>query len=195
MGMDQAHASPRGVHVCEYSCTARVRGEFGFSIVELLVVMVIIATVLAIVLPSVQGARRAPDGPGLEVAASALWRATSRYRVDHRGEFPPSSTLINASNSETIAGASSALRSSLKSSSGEPYLATFPSLPTNSSRPLPIRAAQESSSSTPYLVYTESGLSGRIEAYDNYGKRRWCRSVSSIDPSEFEVGGSGQLEC
>ena len=169
--------------------------EDGFSLIELLVVLVIISILMAAVLPSIRNARKAPDGPGLEVAASSLWRASMRYRADHRGTFPPTSALTGPSSQSSVTGASSQLKSTLKSPAGEPYLTKFPSMPTNSQVPVPVRTSSAGATGSPYLVYSSSGFTGRLEAYDANGKRRWCRAVSSVGTAQFENGGGGRIAC
>jgi prepilin-type N-terminal cleavage/methylation domain-containing protein len=169
--------------------------ESGFTLIELVIVAVITAIMFAIVLPSIQNARKAPEGPGLEVAASSLWRGMSRYRADYRGAFPPSGAIISASGQGSVQAAGTALKGTLKGPSGQPYMERFPVLPNDSERPIRVYPAKPASSSAPYLVLTVAGQSGRLEAYDSRGARRWCRAVETISSGGFEMGGAGRVAC
>jgi prepilin-type N-terminal cleavage/methylation domain-containing protein len=169
--------------------------ERGFTLIELLIVMIIIAIVTAMVMPSVRSARQAPDGPGIEVAASSLWRAIGRHRSDHRGQFPAPAAIIAASTAESTNEASTQIQTALRSPSGEPYLRRFPSLPGNSSRPIQVHVAPPGVTGTPYLVYTVAGQTGRMEGYDSGGRLRWCRSVQTITGDQFQNGNAGRIAC
>jgi prepilin-type N-terminal cleavage/methylation domain-containing protein len=194
--MAGAHTPPG-----EYRVRERGRGrlperaERAVTLIELLIVMIIIAIVTAMVLPSVRSARQAPDGPGIEVAASSLWRAFGRHRSDHRGLLPASAPIVAASNAATTNHASNQIATVLRSPSGEPYLLRFPSLPGNSSRPIQVRTAPAGATGTPYLVYVVAGQVGRLEGYDSGGRMRWCRSVQQVTGAQFQNGGGGRITC
>ena len=69
--------------------------EGGFTIVELLVVLIICAILMAIILPSLGKTRQNTGGPTVNVAAAAIWRGVQNYRIDNSGTFPPIGMLQN----------------------------------------------------------------------------------------------------
>ncbi|MEO6867600.1 MAG: prepilin-type N-terminal cleavage/methylation domain-containing protein, partial [Gaiellales bacterium] len=91
------------------------RSDAGFTLVELIVVVLIIGIVFSMVAPSLRSARRAPEGPNIELAAGTLWRAVDRYRSDRRGALPPTANMVAASNSTTLQAASANMRGFLRS--------------------------------------------------------------------------------
>lgn len=176
------------------------RSERAFSVVELLVVLVIVGLLIALVAPSLRNARRAPEGPGVELAAGSLWRAIGRYRADNRGGWPSAATMASISSSGTVSGASTAMRATLRGPSGEPYLQVWPTHPTDSARPIRVIAgsgtpAASNVTGEPHLMYASTATSGWLAAYDSRGKRRWCRSVQSISGAAFENGAAGGIAC
>lgn len=68
--------------------------ERGFSLVELLVVLVMVAILMAVILPQLGTARSKVSAPEMNVAAGGIWRGIQNYRIDN-GHLPPTTMLQN----------------------------------------------------------------------------------------------------
>ena len=73
------------------------RSEAGFSIVELIVVMVIVAVLFVIVMPQLARTREKTGAPQVTLAAGAIWRGVQAYRIENGGELPDPAIITNAS--------------------------------------------------------------------------------------------------
>lgn len=62
--------------------------EAGFTLIELVVVMVIVAILMAIAVPSFRGGRKATDHKALVAAAQSYREAIEAFRLDHGGRVP-----------------------------------------------------------------------------------------------------------
>lgn len=60
----------------------------GFTMIELLVVMTIVAVMLGTGVLALQAFRDEPRGMQVSSAASVLWRGVQSYRLDHAGRLP-----------------------------------------------------------------------------------------------------------
>lgn len=78
-----------------------VRSERGFTLVEILVVLIVIAMLMAIAIPTLNRSTRATDAPQMALAGGALWRAIHQFRADNHGSMPPVATLTAASTAAT----------------------------------------------------------------------------------------------
>lgn len=83
-GSDHAHSRGR-------------RGEAGFSLIELLVVLVICALLFAIILPTLARTREKTGAPQVSLAAGAIWRGVQAFRIENGGELPAPADVVGAS--------------------------------------------------------------------------------------------------
>lgn len=67
--------------------------EAGFSLVELIVVLVMAGILMAIVLPNLSRTRQKTGAPQTNIAAASIWRGVQSYRIDNGGEFPRAQLL------------------------------------------------------------------------------------------------------
>ena len=63
-------------------------GEAGFTLVELVIVVVILAILAAIVVPQVMGSRRDAGEAGLRSTLSVVRAAVERYAAQHGAKYP-----------------------------------------------------------------------------------------------------------
>lgn len=71
----------------------RSASERGFTLVELLVVLVIAAVLGMIALPALKSARESSGGPVSNVGAGEVWRGIQAWRIDNHGQYPPPALL------------------------------------------------------------------------------------------------------
>jgi general secretion pathway protein G len=74
----------------------RARSEAGFSLIELLVVMIICALLFAIILPTLARTREKTGAPQVSLAAGAIWRGIQAYRIENGGELPDPAVIAAA---------------------------------------------------------------------------------------------------
>lgn len=87
-----ARCGPVREHGHARACPQRERSEAGFTLVELLVVMVIGAILMAVILPQLGTTRAKVSAPEMNVAGGAIWRGIQNYRLDN-GHLPPAALL------------------------------------------------------------------------------------------------------
>lgn len=164
---------------------ARGRRDAGFSLVEVVVVMVILAIMAAVAIPTTGNARRAAEAGAMATAGATIWRAIIDYRVDYRGQMPPASDL--ASWSASAAGQAQFRSRASHSQGADPrdlYIKPnkWPSHPRSGAR---IRVEASTSSAPPAtdgagrprLLYGSSGFGGWLAAYTSRGQRVFCRDI------------------
>lgn len=66
----------------------RIRQTTGFTIVELLIVIIVIAILAAIVIATYQGITQSTDNSRIEAAARTYQKALSDYAIDHNDTWP-----------------------------------------------------------------------------------------------------------
>ena len=68
--------------------TIRQREPGGFTLVELLIVVVILGLLAAVVLPQINGVTAASKESALDADLGAIRQAISLYRVQHKEQYP-----------------------------------------------------------------------------------------------------------
>lgn len=163
------------------------RREAAFGLVELVVVMLIVAIMLAVALPHVRNANRAADAGTLVVAGATLWRAVSDHRQDYRGAMPATPVLVGLSKGASL--------DTFRSPSGERYLRRWPGAARSDAR-IPLQPGRDGAApprwaaGSPTLVYFRSrdSLSGYVAGYASDGTRVFCRGVAPADPGAWTNG-------
>jgi prepilin-type N-terminal cleavage/methylation domain-containing protein len=89
--------------------------ERGFTLVEIIVVLVIVAILMAIILPSFGGAKHTSDHQMLVTAAQDYADAVESFRLDHDGLVPQTSA-------DWPADAARAVLGPVDSITGKPYM-------------------------------------------------------------------------
>lgn len=88
--------------------TGRVRNEqrSGFTLMELLIVLAILAVIISLVLPNFLGAQQDANNKAAKVAVAGVEKAADIYAAQHEGEFPPSidAMISNPGNDQKWAG-------------------------------------------------------------------------------------------
>ena len=69
--------------------------QSGFTMVEILVVIIILGILGAAVLPSLNAPRRASSSTTTTIAANVVWRAILMYRIEHQGIFPLATDVVD----------------------------------------------------------------------------------------------------
>lgn len=153
--------------------------EGGFTIVELLVVLIICAILFAIVLPQLGRTRQKTSAPLTNVGAAAIWRGIQNYRIDNGGTFPPLSMLQNGGATFVDPGQVKYVKRWPEDSRGRPMRVNQGSgNPTGAN---PARAGE--------VTYWTNGLTGYLIAYGEVGDN----SASPTTPVVFrrEAGNWG----
>lgn len=74
-----------------------IKGQSGFTLVELLIVIAIIAILAAILVPNFLHARAESQTAACEGNLKAIATALEEYATDHAGQYPPSSAPVDPS--------------------------------------------------------------------------------------------------
>ena len=98
------------------TATPRVARERGFTLVEILVAMTIIAIIMAIAIISFRGAKGTTYAKETIAAGAAYSQAISQFQADHANKLPAGAELIKISNKE--AGPANLLN--------KPYIGSLP---------------------------------------------------------------------
>jgi len=68
--------------------TARRPARSGFTLMEILIVLAILAVIIGLVLPNLIGSQRQANIKAAKLAVKSVETALETYAVDHDGEFP-----------------------------------------------------------------------------------------------------------
>lgn len=161
----------------------RRRSEAGFSLIELLVVLVIIAILIAIVAPQFGGTRQRSSGPLINAGAGAIWRGVQHYRVENHGVLPPPSMLANAG-------------ATLVNPGGGRYVQRWPTDGTGT-QPMSVQAGSGATPPTTVapraggtVLYQATGATptGWLAAYSNDGRLLFRRVIGTSTAVTRPVG-------
>lgn len=91
-----AHTPASGAIVRTHGRThMRARSEAGFSLVEILIVMIVLAILFAIALPNIRTASDGPNAPATAIAAGVVWRGVQMARLESGGAMPTTTEMSN----------------------------------------------------------------------------------------------------
>lgn len=96
--------------------------EDGFSLMEMVVVLVIILIVGAITTAGMGSFRTASGDPGMSAAAEVVWTGIVEHRVDHHGLFPDATMIVGGDGSTLV------------DDEGQRYVRSWPEDPTGDGR-------------------------------------------------------------
>ncbi len=172
-----AHHPPRGsvvrVHGRQY---VRARSEDGFSLVELLIVIIIVSILMVFILPTLGRTRDKTDGPQINVAAGAVWRGIQAYRIDNHGMLPATNLLTAPSGNAFVnPGNGRYVQRWPESSDGQPIAVT-----AGTGGP-PTASISNASPLAGNLVYSVSngGRNGWLVGYSSSGSIVFRRSIEA----------------
>lgn len=158
----------------------RARSEAGFSLIELLIVMIVLAILFAIALPGVRNASDAPNAPSTAIAGGTVWRAIQTARLESGGTMPAAAELTGQAAGLVDAAGTRRIRPWPETGRGEPIVITTSA------------AARPPATGTPdTLLYGVGGgalpRTGWLAGYGPKGQIVFQRFVSAGTP----VVGSG----
>ncbi len=156
------------------------RGESGFSLVELLVVLLVTGILVAVAAPSIRGSSRAVESPSMAISGGRIWRAVQLARLGSGGHLPAADQLAGQAPGLTDAANRALVRPWPEDEDGAPLRIT------TSSAPSPPQAGTPNS-----LVYSAAGAqptSGWLAGYGPRGKLVFLRGVSSSGTPMRPVG-------
>jgi general secretion pathway protein G len=105
------------------------KGNLGFSLVELVIVMVILAVISAIALPRISRGANGADDSALGQNLAVLRSAIEMYAAEHGGQFPTVTNFVNQMTQYSDrAGDTSATRDETTGKTYGPYLYRIPPL-------------------------------------------------------------------
>lgn len=149
-------------------CSARA--ERGFTLIEIIVVLVLVGVLLAVGLSSLSSVRRNSADTRYVSAASTIWRGIGSYRLDNKGALPPRAQLENRGSSFT-------------NLAEVRYVKEWPQDPATG-QPLQLRwmgGTNRAPTTGPErsVVYSVNGNTGWLAAYGAGGRRIFLRAIQS----------------
>jgi prepilin-type N-terminal cleavage/methylation domain-containing protein len=114
-----AHNPARGRTVRSHGRLGAHR-EAGFSLVELLVVVIMIAILAAIAIPNVRTASEGPSNPAAAIAGGTVWRAVQLARLESGGVMPTATQMANQAQGLVDSGGTRRIRPWPETGKGSP---------------------------------------------------------------------------
>lgn len=167
--MADAHASDYALPVPECR-VLRVGGdEGGFSLIELIVVLIIVSILMAVGIFGFRAMRDSSTAPQMNTGAGRIWRAVQDYRFDNEGAFPTAAMLTSSGGASFVdLGGRRYVRIWPDGVKGAKYMIVQSSA----------AAAAPTTGPVNVVLYHTAGSSGWMAAYDANGKRVFQRGVS-----------------
>lgn len=161
----------------------RARNEAGFSLIELLIVMIVLAILIAIAIPNVRTASEGPSAPATAIAGGVVWRTVQLVRLESGGIMPTAAQMINQA-------------AGLVDPAGRARIRPWPE--TGRGVPIPIAtstAAAPPATGTPNtLLYGVGGgarpTTGWLAGYGPKGSLVFRRVISSAAPVATSTAGA-----
>lgn len=169
---------PGGAHLPAVARPAR--GERGFSLIEIIIVMILVAIALLAAVHTLTSVRRSSVDSKYVAAAGVVWRGVGAYRQDNKGALPPISAFDNRG-------------AGLRNAAGTRYVRDWPDDPATD-QPLvpapgsPGAAAEPGPANRVVYWAAANGEAARLVAYGSGGRIVFLRSVTNVGPAEVPVG-------
>ncbi|MEO6867107.1 MAG: type II secretion system protein [Gaiellales bacterium] len=181
---DDVAAMPARHHACPTASDDCIsvqrirRDDVGFTLIEVIIVMVLLGIAMFAALTTVNSVRRSSADSQYTAAASTIWRGIGSYRLDNKGRLPRVENLQGGGRGFT-------------NLARVRYVKAWPADPARSSNPLGIqraRTARPATTGSPStVVYSGSGDAGWLAAYGHDGRLIFLRGITAGTP-EAPVG-------
>lgn len=169
---------PGGAHLP--AGARRPRAERGFSLIEIIIVMILVAIALLAAIHTITSVRRSSVDSKYVASAGVVWRGVGAYRQDHKGALPPISAFDDRG-------------AGLANPAGTPYVRSWPDDPATGELLLPTQGSQSPPAepgpkNTVQYWASANGEAGRLVAYGSDGRIVFLRSVTGAAQPEVPVG-------
>lgn len=177
--MAVAHATENEIRVPEFGYRFAPSSEAGFSLIELIVVLIIVAMLMAIGITGFRSMRDSSTAPQMNTGAGRIWRSVQEYRFDNEGTFPKASMLTARGGTGFV------------DLGGRRYVRDWP----GGIRGAKFIVVQSSGASAApatgpanVVLYHDNRTSAWMAAYESKGKRVFQRGVSASASPVVPIG-------